>query len=159
MINPKIISPFKYKFSTVINRPINENGYAKEIQVVKEYIDERKGNIILKNNYELTFRGSYSKWRGNICSTVKTGRFIIDEKEGKLSLIYHIQIDSLLVYLTAIGLTIAIIFHQTWFIGMPFIWVGGMNWITALTRNNSMMYNIAFEIDKLSKDINQESLT
>jgi hypothetical protein len=152
------MSPFKYKFSTEINRPINENGYAKEIQVVKEYIDERKGNIILKNNYELTFRGSHSKWRGNICSTVETGRFTISEREGKLSLIYRIQIDPPMVYLTAIGLTFLIAFHQVWFIGMPFIWLGGMNWITALTRNNSMMYNIAFEINKLSKEMALEPL-
>ena len=147
------MSPFKYKFSTAISRPVNENGYAKEIQVVKEYIYERKGNIILKNNYELIFKGSYSNWRGNICDTVETGGFTISETEGKLNLIYRIQIDPSMVYLTAIGLTFLIIFHQVWFVGMPFIWVGGMNWITALTRNNSMMYNIAFEINKLNKEI------
>lgn len=153
------MSPFKYKFSTAISRPINENGYAKEIQVVKEYIDERKGNIILKNNYELTFKGSYSKWRGDICTTVETGSFTISEKGGKLNLVYRIQIDPAMVYLTAIGLTFLIIFHQAWFIGMPFIWLGGVNWITTLTRNNSMMYNIAFEIDKLSHNISPKPLT
>lgn len=145
---------FKYKFSSKINRPINPNRYSEEINVIKDYINERKGIIVLKNDNELVFEGSESIWRGDICETVERGKFTIIENEGKLELIYQIEIDPILVYLTIIGLTIVIVFYKTWFIGMPFIWVGGMNWITALTRNHSMMRNIAFEIDQLNKDIN-----
>jgi len=142
---------FKYKFSTSIDRPISLDGYPAEIKVVKEHIDEKKGIIVLKSNNELHFKGTYSAWRGNICASVNSGKFTIEEDKGKLLLIYRIEIDHILVYLTLIGMSISIAFYKIWLAGMPLIWLGGMNWFISLVRNNSMMYDIAFEINQLNK--------
>lgn len=142
---------FKYKFSTKIKRPISQNGYAKEIQIVKNYIDEKKGIIVLNNNRELAFKGTFSNWRPNIFSGVESGKFSITKERGMLKLIYQIKIDPALVYLTILGIALTCIFYQVWVVGMPFIGLGGINWLIALVRNNAMMYNIAFEIDQLDK--------
>jgi len=142
---------FKYKFATEIKRPISQDGYAKEIKIVKNYIDEKKGIIVLNNNNELAFKGTYSNWRPNIFSGVESGKFTITTEKGRLKLIYQIEIDPALVYLTIIGIALSCSFYRVWFIGMPFIGLGGINLLIALVRHNAMLYSIEFEIDQLDK--------
>ncbi|MVN23515.1 hypothetical protein [Mucilaginibacter arboris] len=140
----------KYKFSAGLDRPINSCGYPKEIQVLKDYIDEKKGNIVLINESELIFKGGYSPWRGNICKFIKEGKFNIREKNQKLFLEYRIQIDKLIIYIRLFGIGLGIFLD--WKVSVPFVWVGGMNWILAIIRNNSMVDNIAGEINQLLKN-------
>jgi hypothetical protein len=149
--------PLTITFSEKLPKNFDERYYGMGIQTIKHILTENKGRIKSIEDDGLTFKGSHSYWRGSICKGVDKGAFKIQKKNNKVIVIYKIFFYELFIFTSIAGIVFGAISQEIWVgIGI-FLWLGGMNWITAIIRHQSMLKDIALEIDRNFNNLNEKS--
>jgi hypothetical protein len=146
--------PFSITYSTTLKEKIVPENYPKILQHIKAFIINKPAKDIIIESNKLSFKPGayYGNW--NIMVSIEKGIFSIIEKEGHVILTYEFFMYRLFIT-TGIMSVIAGIFTQIlWIPIVAFLWLCGMNWITALARHKSMFDDLASEIDALVKHEN-----
>ncbi len=141
-----MIFPFSIRFSARLATHIGNQNYPTAMKVIETVLKEKKGNIIHQGDSEITYKGTSSLWKTNILQPVDKGTFKIDEAETTV-LKYKISFSNLFGFATIAGLFFGVISQEVWTGITAFGWLGGMNWVIALVRHNSMLTEIVDEID------------
>ena len=139
-----MIFPFKIKFSTQIIGTISPENSQLIVNFIKDYIVKRKGQDIKIEKDHLTFKTNLFKMSSfDILSPVEKGIFYIKVKEQNLSLVYEIFMFRLFIISIIMSIIFGILTTDIRIGIFAFLWLGGMNWITAILRNRIMLNKIA----------------
>ncbi len=118
----------------------------------KEFIDRKADNVRIENN-TVRFNNNFFKFinNWNIMVPVDKGILVINnDKNEEIEIEYSFSLKVTLVIGFIAGL-LFYLFSKLWFVGLfAFLWLGGMNWLTAVIRHSFMFSDLN---NKLEEDI------
>ncbi|HYG39526.1 MAG TPA: hypothetical protein VD908_12940 [Cytophagales bacterium] len=120
---------------------------------IRDFIEKKSADDIVVEGSKLTFKSKFFKagrWNTNILVPIEKGEFNIVKKGDKTFLTYEFFMYHLFIGTLLIALFFSAISGHIWIGLFFFIWLCGMNWITAIFRHKSMHKKITLEIDKLT---------
>ena len=144
--------PFSIKYSARLSDSFASDRNKEALEFIEDFITKKTGDDIIIENDKLTFKSKFFKsgrWNTNILVPIEKGVFNIIEKGGKTILTYEFYMYHLFITVTIMSAFMATVSQQVWFGILCFLWLGGMNWLTAIIRHKMMLNEIAKEIDNL----------
>ena len=144
--------PFSIKYSARLGDNFTSGRIKETLEFIEEFITKKTGDGIIIEDNKLTFKSKFFKWgrwNTNILVPIEKGVFIIVDKGDRTLLTYEFYMYHLFIAVTIMSTFIASVSQQVWVGILCFLWLGGMNWLTAIIRHKMMLNEIAKEIDNL----------
>jgi hypothetical protein len=143
-----MIFPFSIKYTKQLKSKVAPADTKKVMTFIEAYISKRTGQDIVIEENNITFRTSlFRGWSTNILAPIEKGKFKLLDKDGNSILTYEFFMYRLFIIVSFMSIAAGVTLHKVWFGLGCFVWLGGMNWITALIRQHSMLGDIAKSID------------
>ncbi len=145
-----MIFPFTIKYSVHLDNYYAIERSKETLEIIQEFITQKTGEDIIIRDNKLTFKSKFFKsgrLNTNVLVPIEKGVFTIIEKDRRPILTYEFYMYRLFIVVTIMSAFGAIADQQVWSGILCFLWVGGMNWLTAIIRHKMMLNEIAKEID------------
>lgn len=144
--------PFSIRYSARLNGNFANDRNKEALDFIEDFITKKTAEDIVIDENKLTFKSKFFKWgrwNTNILVPIEKGIFIIVDKGDKTILTYEFYMYHLFIAVTIMSAFMATVSQQVWVGILFFLWVGGMNWLTAIIRHKMMLTEIAKEVENL----------
>ena len=143
--------PFSIRYSNHLKKGVYNDQF-NVMQYIKKYISEEKGEIIKINKSELTFKSIFFRnYSWGIMAPIEKGKFKLIRKSNKMILTYEFYMYRLFIIVFVVSAVAWAISNDIKIAIMCFVWLGGMNWLTALIRHKLMLLEIITGLNNLDK--------
>jgi hypothetical protein len=144
--------PFSIKYSAKLHENYTSDRNKETLEFIEDFITQKTGDDIVIEDNKLTFKSKFFKWgrwNTNILVPIEKGVFTIIGKGDGTILTYEFYMYHLFIAVTIMSIFMATVSQQVWVGIVCFLWLGGMNWLTAIIRHKMMLREIAKKIDNL----------
>ena len=143
--------PFSIRYNKRLKAIITPDNQQEALLYIQKRIEEDKAdNIVIENN-QISYKGSTSNRRG-LFGSVDDGVFNFKRKGNLSILCYRInmkRVFTIILILCTLSELTCIGSGDWWFGIIAFLWLGGINWIIAVTQHEAVAASIAIGIDDL----------
>jgi hypothetical protein len=142
--------PFSVRYKTKINKRIEAEDYPKTLKYIEDFMKKKTADEISIRGNKLTFKCDFFKfgWNANILSPLEKGIFNITNKGNETIITYEFFMYRFFGIICVLSITMGLVSHEFWFGIFCFAFLGGLNWVTALIRHQSMFTEITDEISE-----------
>jgi hypothetical protein len=139
--------PFSITYLSTLNENFGQERYPAVLKFVGDFIINKPAKDIIIENNTLKFKPGFTFWSGNIMGPIERGIFILNPAGDRVILTYQFFMYHMFIITGIMAVVLAIVSQQIWFGVGAFLWLCGMNWVTALVRHRGMLDEIAAGID------------
>ncbi len=141
--------PFSNRYVRELDDSLTDDQLASAMEYIKAFMEKKRADDVVLQEGRLTFNSGFFtiRWNFDILTTIDRGVFTIVSEGGKTTITYEIFMYSLFIIVPIMSIAIGLLSKEIWGGIGCFLWLGGMNWIIALTRHGGMFREIVEGID------------